>query len=182
MFLGGSLGRFSSRCLNHNHFYWRWWGNWCWWRNNFWLSRWRCWFRSTFYIWWRQRCCLSRWSRCRCKSCCWWCRRCRSCWRRWVSSNLSPETLNYCVGDLDHSCSLCKHGMSPTHVCSVRNCKSALFCSNNSHLIIDNSDLPGTLVGTHLDQESSLSLFTNLTSTLIWSQDNNFSLHGNFKP
>jgi hypothetical protein len=62
--------------------------------------------------------------------------------------------LNYCVGDLDYSRSL----------------------------VIDNSDLPGALVGTHLDQESSLSLFTNLTSTLIWSQGNNFSLHGNFKP
>ena len=125
MFLGGSLGRFSSRGLNHNHFYrrWWWWGNWCWWRNNFWLSRWRCWFRSTFYNWWRQRCCLSRWSRsCRCRSC--WCRSCRCCccWRRWVSSNLSPEALDYCVGDLDYSRSLRKHGMSPKLVCSTHNC------------------------------------------------------------
>ena len=153
MFLGGSLGRFSSsRGLNHNHFYrrWWWWGNLCWWRNNFWLSRWRCWFRSTFYNWCRRGCnsLSSNWLRhCRCRCC--------RCW--WVSCNLSPETLNYCVGDLDHSCSLCKHGMSPTHVCSMRNCKSALFSSNNSHLIIDNSDLPCALVGTHLDQESSLS-------------------------
>merc|ERR1719209_2210078 len=120
MFLGGSLRRFSSsRCFSHNHFYGRWWWSSC-----------RCWFRNTFYNWRGQRCCLSRcrFSRCRFSRCC-----------RWVSSNLSPETLNYCVGDLDYSCSL----------------------------IIDNSDLPGTLVGTHLDQEGSLSLFPNLTSTLI---------------
>merc|ERR1719288_427011 len=84
---------------------------------------------------------LGRFSRCRCLNHNHFYRRrwCRCCRCRWISSNLSPEPLNYCVGDLDHSCGL----------------------------IIDDSDLPGTLVGTHLDHESSLSLFTNLTSTLI---------------
>ena len=94
MFLGSSLRRFSScRCLSHNHLYRRWWwsrGCWCWY---FWLSRCRCWFRSTFYNWWGQRCCLSRCRFSRCHRC----SRCRCCWCRWVSSNLSPKTLNYCV-------------------------------------------------------------------------------------